>query len=119
MDGSDFSLVSLNVLLKAPAKNVVEKCLNLTFASRGDVADLTIETLMILLDASITEAEALYKALYACIEVSLTSGSVAALGALFEDEEGGSDIDGRLKNLIGQVRSQHQVLNYVSYHTAS
>jgi hypothetical protein len=82
---------------------VVEKCLNLTFASRGDIAEPTVETLKILLDASITEAEQLYRALYACVEVSLTSGSVEALGTLFDEEEGGGDVDGRLKNLIGQV----------------
>lgn len=103
MDGSDCSLIALNILLKAPAKNVVEKCLNLTFACRGDTAEPTVETLQTMLDTSMTEAEALYKALYACIEVSLTTGSVAALGTLFEEEEGGGEVDARLKNLVGQV----------------
>ena len=161
MDGTDFSLVSLNLLLKASEKALVQKCLNLTFASRGDLPQVrvtqllkwiyllndfishlhvfvltvqpTVETLQALLDITCIEAlqvlsfsllapgctfltinylvilllscwfEQLYRAIYACIDVSLFHGSIEALGELFETDPTAGEVDARLKNLIGQV----------------
>ena len=98
-------LSPLNHLLKAPSKATVEKVLNLTFASRGDIPQPTIDHFKELLDVADPEAEALYRATYACVDVSITTGSVEALGQLFEQQQEGSAeaVDGRLKNLIGQV----------------
>jgi len=105
-------LSALNHLLKAPSKTVVEKVLNLTFASRGDLPQPTIDHFQDLLELSAPEADALYRATYECIDVSLTTGSVEALGQLFEQPApaSGEAVDGRLKNLVGQVRGQRRFM---------
>jgi hypothetical protein len=99
---SKSNLSSLNYLLKASSKALVEKCLNIVFASRSDSARPTIEALHSLLEITDIEANQLYGALYECIDACLTTGSIDALAVLFSEDDA-QDIDKRLKNLIGQT----------------
>ena len=95
-------LASLNSLLKATARAQVEKCLSLTFAMRNEVSDECTEALCaILLLEDKAEGEALRCALLECIHVSLSSGSVEALAALFGER--GGDVDPKLQSLVGKT----------------
>jgi hypothetical protein len=99
---SKSNLHSLNHLLKASSKALVEKCLNIVFASRTDSARPTIDALHSILEITEVEAGQLYAALYECIDACVVTGSIDALAVLFSEDDA-QDVDKRLKNLIGQT----------------
>lgn len=95
-------LKCLNTLLKATSRGQVEKCLSLTFAARSEVGTDTTDAICCTLSLeNKAEGEALRQALAECIHVSLSSGSVEALAALFG--EVGGEIDPKLQSLVGKI----------------
>ena len=98
---STSDLEPLNHLLEASSKAIVEKCLMLTFTSRYEPETNCIEAIRSLLDLPLEEASSLHNALWRCIQVTITSGSIEDLAELFNEE--GQSINSKLKQLIGQV----------------
>eukprot|EP01038_Epipyxis_sp_PR26KG_P005949 gene5949-8200_t len=100
----DKPISSLNLLLSATSKNSVEKCLNLTFASRNEPSENCVVALNSLLDiGSMEQAKSLHDSLLTCIQVALASNSLEDLAELFKTN--GADVNPKLKSLIGQTIS--------------
>lgn len=93
----------LNLLLGASNKSVIEKIVNLVFATRHDSKDECVGVINTLLelDASTLDGSLLYDCLLECIATSLAEGQIEALAELFETS--GSDINPKLKSLLGNI----------------
>ena len=95
-------LDSLNLLLQAPSKAVVEKCLSLVFASRCDPKDECVSALMMTLGVTDRgQIEGLYSALEKCIFTTLATGSMKDLGNLFQ--ESGGNVEEKLQIMVGSI----------------
>ena len=91
-------------MIQATSRAQIEKCFNIIFINRSSSSLECTDTLISILSLeSIDEAIALHEAVLELIKISLSSSSLEVLAQLLEEE--GSDINPKLKNLIGQIIS--------------
>lgn len=97
-------LSALNLLLKAPSKQIVEKVVNLAFISRTAPSESFVRSVASVLEVDDdNQASALLEALVECIQVPLATGSIEDLAELFKTE--GAEVNPKLKSLVGQIVS--------------
>ena len=96
---------SFNLMLAAPSKGAVEKCLNLTVASvneptRDDLA-ASLKDILSLEDHGAKVPLLLAEALHECISEAIAVGSIETLGDFFTQRS--PSIDPKLKTLLGKT----------------